>query len=163
MSAWETAGKSDEWYTPAYIFEAMAPISFDLDVAAPIGGPRHVPCENWLSRDSLERPWAGFVWMNPPYGGRGALSPWLDKFIAHGNGICIVPDRTSTPWFQAAAPYIDAALFLSPKVKFERPDGSVGKSPGTGSVLFATGEMAVAALCRAKRLGWFVPLGKDQQ
>lgn len=162
MSAWEAAGQSDDWYTPAYIFEAMAPIRFDLDVAAPEEGPRHVPCREWIFHDSLNEPWHGFVWMNPPYGGRGALSPWLDKFIAHGNGLCIVPDRTSAPWFQAAAPRMDAALFLSPKVKFERPDGSLGKSPGTGSVIFAKGGNGALALWRARnRLGWFISIDRS--
>jgi hypothetical protein len=156
MSAWEAAGKSDEWFTPRYIFDAMMPVEFDLDVAAPMDGPRHVPTRFWRYTNSLEEFWAGFVWMNPPYGARNGLAPWLDKFIAHGNGICLVPDRTSAPWFQAAAPKMEAALFVSPKIQFERPDGTLGKSPGTGSVLFAIGRKGCEALERAKGLGWYV-------
>lgn len=38
------------------------------------------------------------------------------------------------------------------KVKFERPDGSVGKSPGAGVTLWASGPRAVAALERANSL-----------
>ena len=34
MGVWESPGKSDEWYTPAYIFDALGAV-FDLDVAAP--------------------------------------------------------------------------------------------------------------------------------
>lgn len=41
MAAYEAYGKSDEWYTPRYIFDAIG-IRFDLDVAAPVLGPRHV-------------------------------------------------------------------------------------------------------------------------
>lgn len=156
MSAWEAQGKTDEWHTPRYIFDAMGDVLFDLDVAAPIAGPRHVPCLHWLYENSLEADWAGFIWMNPPYGGRNALAPWLEKFIAHGNGICIVPDRTSAPWFQAAAPHMERAVFISPKVKFERPDGSLGASPGTGSVLFGIGEKARRHLDHAASLGWRV-------
>lgn len=156
MSSWEAAGKTDEWYTPKYIFDAMGDVRFDLDVAAPDDGPRHVPCKGWISSDSLEQDWRGFIWMNPPYGGRNALHPWLRKFADHGNGICIVPDRTSAPWFQAAAPRMDAALFLSPKVKFERPDGTTGNSPGTGSVLFGRGPEAIIRLREARSLGWLV-------
>jgi hypothetical protein len=33
MSHWETEGASDEWFTPAYIFEALGCV-FDVDVAA---------------------------------------------------------------------------------------------------------------------------------
>lgn len=153
MSAWETIGQTDEWFTPAYIFDALG-CTFDLDVAAPQEGPRHVPTKRWLSHNSLICPWGGFVWMNPPYGGRNGLSPWLDKFILHGNGIALVPDRTSAPWFQYAAPLMAGILFVSPKIKFEKPDGSLGRSPGTGSALFALGGAGVGALNRAGSLGW---------
>src|ERR1017187_10313957 len=121
MSTWEAIGKSDDWFTPKYIFDALG-CTFDLDVAAPKGGPRYVPCVRWLHENSLDYMWHDFIWMNPPYGGRNGLWPWLDKFITHGNGIAIVPDRTSAPWFQEAAPCMDIVLFMSPKVKFERPD-----------------------------------------
>ena len=32
MSHWEATGKSDEWYTPKYIFDALG-AEFDLDPA----------------------------------------------------------------------------------------------------------------------------------
>jgi hypothetical protein len=148
MSAWEAQGASDDWYTPAYIFEALSCV-FDMDVAAPEEGPRHVPCDAWLYEKSLETPWHGFVWMNPPFGGRNGLVPWLDKFVMHGNGIALTPDRTSAPWFQNFARNVDAVLFVAPKIKFERPDGSVGKWPGSGTALHAVGHKGVKALRRA--------------
>ncbi len=153
---WETPGASDEWYTPAYIFEALG-VTFDLDVAAPEAGPKHVPAREWLFYDALNEPWFGFVWMNPPFGGRNGIVPWLNKFIAHGNGIALCPDRTSAPWFQSAARRMSLALFLSPKVKFERPDGTLGNSPGNGTVLFSLGEQGDVALRNASpKLGWLV-------
>lgn len=153
MSTWEpTLGASDEWYTPAFVFDALGE-TFDLDVAAPPQGGPHVPAKAWHSDDSLERPWWGFVWMNPPFGGRNGLVPWLDNFFTHGHGIALTPDRTSAPWWQNANRLADATLFIAGKVKFERPDGSIGKSPGTGTTLFADGQRAVDALHRAERAG----------
>jgi len=152
MAAYETHGESDDWFTPAYVFEALCE-RFDLDVAAPPGGPRHVPCEAWYSERSLGRPWHGFVWMNPPFGHQAEKRRWLTRFFEHGNGIALMPDRTSAPWFQDFAPRADALLWVSPKIKFERPDGSIGKSPGTGTVLMAAGERAVRAFYRASSLG----------
>ena len=153
MSSWEPClGASDEWYTPAYIFEALA-VEFDLDVACPPEGPRHVPAGAYFSEDALSREWFGMVWMNPPFGGRNGLVPWLDRFFAHGNGIALTPDRTSAPWWQHANRRADATLFIAGKVKFERPDGSIGKSPGTGTTLFAAGERAVNALMLAEMNG----------
>ena len=149
MGYWDTAGKSDEWYTPAYIFYALSD-AFDLDVAAPWGGAPHVPATALYAQHGLEREWAGFTWMNPPFGGRNGIVPWLDKFFQHGNGIALTPDRTSTTWWQDAAQKADAVLFIHGKVKFERPDGTVGKSPSNGTTLFAAGPRAVAALRRAE-------------
>ncbi|WP_280568206.1 DNA N-6-adenine-methyltransferase [Chromohalobacter sp. 296-RDG] len=154
MSAWEpNTGATDDWYTPAYIFEALG-VTFDLDVAAPPSGGPHVPAYRWIHEDSLSQPWEGFVWMNPPFGGRNGLAPWLDKFFLHGNGIALTPDRTSAPWWQEAAGRADALLLMRGKVKFLRSDGSLGRSPGNGTTLFASGPQAVAALERASGLGF---------
>jgi hypothetical protein len=144
--------KSDDWYTPKYVFDALQ-CRFDLDVSAPIEGPRHVPAARWLWECGLEQEWSGFVWMNPPFGHQSTKRAWLSKFIDHGNGVALLPDRTSAPWWQWAAPQMDALLFVSPKIKFERPDGSIGEQPGTGTVLMALGDDAVRALHRATTAG----------
>jgi len=153
MGQWETKGESDEWYTPAYIFDALGE-TFDLDVAAP-HCPTHVPADETRSLGDLPAEWPdfAFVWMNPPFGGRNGLVPWLDYFFAHAHGIALTPDRTSTDWWQDAVGKADAVLFMRGKVKFERPDGSIGKSPANGTTLFASGKRAVAALRRASTLG----------
>lgn len=153
MSEWEATGKSDEWYTPHVVFDALG-VSFDMDVAAP-RGRRHVcvPANQFLTARSLDREWDGFVWMNPPFGGRNAIVPWLDKFWVHGNGIALTPDRTSAPWWQDAATCCSSLLLVSPKLRFVRPDGTEGKSPGSGTTLWASGDRAVLALRRAERRG----------
>jgi hypothetical protein len=147
MAAYEAAGETDEWFTPRYIFDALGE-RFDLDVSAPSGGPRHVPATCWYSANSLELPWSGFVWMNPPFGHQRHKRLWLEKFFVHGNGIALVPDRTSSPWFQEYGPKADVICWVAPKIKFERPDGSIGESPGTGTALYAAGERARTALLR---------------
>lgn len=156
MSKWEGAtGATDEWYTPQSIFDALETI-FDMDVAGASQGRGHVPCRTriLLPRDGLQEPWSGFVWMNPPFGGRNGIVPWLDRFFAHGNGIALTPDRTSAPWWQDAAPKADAILFWRGKPKFERPDGSVGASPSHGITLFAVGAHGCLALHHAATRGF---------
>ena len=154
MAAYEKQGKSDEWYTPKYIFDALG-LKFSIDVAAPIEGPLHVPCYNWYHRidNALLRQWYGTIWMNPPFGHQSTKRKWMAKFVAHGDGIALLPDRTSAPWWQEFAGLSDAVLFISPKVKFIRPDGSVGEQPGTGTTLFACGQTARNALIGASFLG----------
>jgi hypothetical protein len=153
VSEWEPSiGATDEWYTPRSVFDALG-VQFDMDVAAPFGGPRHVPTSRYLWRDSLESEWSGFVWMNPPFGGRNGLKPWLHRFFNHGDGVALTPDRTSAPWWQQAARQADAMLLTAGKVKFERPCGTVGASPGSGVTLWAAGPLGVMALLNAQRAG----------
>jgi len=154
VGTWEPAcGASDEWYTPGYIFDALG-CRFDLDVASPKRRDFScVPATRFISAGSLELPWRGFIWMNPPFGGPNGLVPWLDKFFEHGNGIALTPDRTSAAWFQDAWSRADTVLFTARKVKFVRPDGAVGQRPSNGTALFAAGERGVAALGRAARHG----------
>lgn len=152
MSYWEMKGASDEWYTPFYVFDALGTV-FDLDVAHPEGVGTHVPCKSHISDNSLNSEWFGYVWMNPPFGGRNSLEPWLDKFFEHDNGIALTPDRTSAPWWQKAASRADAVLFVNGKIRFIRPDGTEGKSPSNGTTLFAAGHKAMEDLHRAAIAG----------
>ena len=69
------------------------------------------------------------------------------------DGIALTPDRTSAPWWQDAAARADAILLTRGKVKFLRPDGSVGAMPGAGVTLWAAGDRAVKALYRDASLG----------
>lgn len=164
MSEWKGkgSGESDEWYTPAYIFDALG-CRFDLDVASPPEGPRHVPCDKFLSENGLEERWSGFVWMNPPYGHQRTKREWLDKFVIHGNGIALLPDRTSAPWFHEVIGSIETMLIVEGKIKFEKPDGSLGEQPGNGTILFGIGEKARDALFTAHLtgLGFFISLKGD--
>lgn len=150
MAYWDTAGKSDEWYTPKHVFDALG-CEFDLDVAHPKDFTTFVPARRFITEDSLAACWSGFVWMNPPFGGRNGLEPWLEKFFRHGSGIALVPDRTSAPWFREAWEKSDLVLF-TPKLRFHRPDGSVGKSPSNGTALLGVGPFAHMALNRAAKM-----------
>lgn len=162
MSHWEELGKSSDWRTPRHVFDALG-VVFDIDVAAPTDGPMYVPALLRISERSLETPWSGFVWMNPPFGGRNAIVPWLDKFFGHGNGIALTPDRTSCPWWQNAAARADALLFVAGKIRFVRPDGTTGNWPSTGTTLFAAGDLGTLALHRAADAGLgTLLLGRNQ-
>lgn len=155
-------GKSDDWYTPPEIFNALG-LVFDLDPCSP--GPSHwVPALQIYTKadDGLSLPWHGLVWMNPPFGGRRGHVPWLKKFLAHGNGIGLVRAYTSADWFHEHAVRAQTMLFPRGKTQFIRPDGSIGKSPGHGVVLLGMGEQANAALERCG-LGLFVNINSSSR
>lgn len=105
------------------------------------------------SSRAIASQWAGFVWMNSPFGGRNGLAPWLEKFFTHGNGVCLVPDRTSAPWWQAAAPKAGLILFAGRKIRFIGTDGKEGKSPAQGTCLMSAGSRGNEALYRAEANG----------
>jgi len=149
---WDTPGKSDEWYTPPNVFAAMG-CRFDLDVAPARHGGSHVPADDILAGDGLTEPWAGFVWMNPPFGGRNGIEPWLARFFDHGDGVALAPDRTSAPWFWSAWERADRILFTR-KIRFLRPDGTEGVSPSNGTALFAAGAKGIDALSCAQAAGF---------
>lgn len=143
---------TDEWYTPREIFVALGE-RFDLDPCSP-GVGHWVPAASIYTAadDGLRQPWEGYVFMNPPFGGRNGHVPWLRKFIEHRNGIAIVRAYTSAAWFHDWVPRADLILFPRGKTKFVRPDGTIGKAPGAGVVLIGCGYRAEAAL-RKSRLG----------
>lgn len=108
---------SDDYYTPPWLFETMA-LEFDLDVCSPPGGIAWVPAARYYTQtdDGLLQPWAGRVWMNPPY---SKPSPWVDRFIEHANGVALLPFAKSA-WFDRlwnaadaiTAPGVHASKFI---------------------------------------------------
>jgi hypothetical protein len=73
----------DEWLTPPEIVRALGP--FDLDPCAPIVRPWDTAAQHYTIQDNgLNQPWAGRVWLNPPYG-REAIH-WMARLAEHGNG-----------------------------------------------------------------------------
>lgn len=154
----EAPGKSDDWHTPKYVFDALSCV-FDLDAAAPIDRTFvYTPARAFISEDSLSKDWQGFVWLNPPFGNHSNKMLWLKKFFDHGNGVALTPDRTCTKWFHYAAGRADAILFPEGRINFLLPNGLLPRSKKTGSVqgagtnscLWASGPLGVKALKTAE-------------
>ncbi len=114
---------SDECYTPRWVFDAMG-LQFDLDVAAPHGGPWHVPCDRYLTveDDGLTAPWHGLVWCNPPY---SSVRDWVARWVQHDRGALMTQVASAQPW--RAALYSNADALYIGRVDFARPDGSTLK------------------------------------
>jgi hypothetical protein len=79
---------SDDYLTPRWVFETLG-LEFDLDVAAP-PWETHVPAKRKFTKadDGLSQEWEGRVWMNPPW---SKPAPWAERFLAHADGIALVP------------------------------------------------------------------------
>lgn len=140
-----TVGRSVEWYTPPWVFDALG-VGFDLDPASPVGGLPWIPATHQLSAvdDGLRQEWHGRVWLNPPYG--PGIERWLGKLAEHGDGMALVFNRSDTRWWQRVVPRATAICFMSGRLRFVRSDGVEGGHPGAPSVLIAFGLSCALAV-----------------
>lgn len=135
------------WLTPPHIIDALGP--FDLDpCAAPEPRPWSTATIHWKREDnSLNRKWSGRVWLNPPYGAKSQIGPWMRRIAEHGRGTALIFARTETAvFFETVWDRATAVLFFKGRLSFFRPDGTLPKSDqgggnaGAPSVLIAYGQ-----------------------
>jgi phage N-6-adenine-methyltransferase len=138
---------SDDWYTPKFIFDALD-LTFDIDVACPHNGPWHTPTNNYYTQetDGLSSKWSGRVFMNPPY---SKPSPWVNKWINHGNGIALMV-MTKSHWFESLWTHPETAVIYMRQIKFERPGFPRGAASSWSYGLWAIGSDNIEALEQSK-------------
>jgi len=138
-------GLSDVFCTPPRIFTSLG-LTYDMDVSAPPNGVPWIPARRFLSviDDGLATPWEGRVWCNPPY---SDVTPWANKFIAHGNGIALV-QVSKARWFDTLWVKGDGFLILPSNLKFMTPSGET-KGIFMPCVLVGMGEENVEAMRRS--------------
>jgi hypothetical protein len=141
----KTIANHHDWITPKSIIDALG--LFDLDPCQSKKQPW--PCARrgyTITDDGLSKPWAGCVWLNPPYG--RFIGDWVRKLVSHGNGVALMFARTDTKWFQDACSCSSAMLFLRGRVRFHDAKGKKFQRQGGGasatapSVLIAFGNEA---------------------
>jgi len=147
----EQAVGTDDWYTPAWVFDGMG-VTFDMDVAAPPGGLEWLPAHESLSEsdDGLTTPWAGWVWCNPPY---SAPAAWCRKWALHEPGGCIlIRADLSTSGPHAAFRAAHAIYFAEKRIQFVNGQGGSTGAVHFSTVLLARGAKCVEALHRLASL-----------
>ena len=110
----QTKTTSDDYYTPKWIFDTLG-LHFDLDVASPPHAT-HVPCDRYYTQadDGLAQDWYGRVFMNPPF---SKPTPWIHKWLDHGNGIAIVPISQGA-WFHYLWQHEAKVVLPQGRIKF---------------------------------------------
>lgn len=139
--------KNDCLETPAYIYKSLGP--FDLDPCA--GIKTEIGSVNYSidrSEDGLLLKWKGFIFCNPPFSEK---QKWIDKMVAHNNGILLLPERGSAPWFGPLALAAGNYFVMGEKINF------IGghSSNNVGSCLFPFGLEAINRLLDSKLPGHF--------
>lgn len=150
-----SSAATDEWYTPKEIIDSLG--KFDLDPCAPIH-PLWQTAKIMYNKsdDGLTKKWMGRVWLNPPYS-RPLIGQFVRKLAEHGNGIALLFNRCDSKMFQDIIfEKATAMKFLRNRIRFYRPDGTRGDSPGCGSILIAFGEKNAEVLRTCDIAGKYV-------
>ena len=135
-------GETDEWVIPKEMIEELGP--FDTDPCSPANAPwQNADLCYTKEQDSLNRNWAGAVWVNPPF---SKVKDFVIKFIEHRNGIALLAARTDTVWFQEVWK-ADAIFFKKGRIRFCYPNGTQAKAALPAPVvLVACGPICVERL-----------------
>lgn len=164
------SAETHTWLTPPFILEALG--SFDLDpCAAPLPRPWPTATTMWTREDnSLQREWHGRVFLNPPYGARSQIGPWMRRMADHGHGTALIFARTETAtFFESVWNRATAIFFFKGRLHFMRHDGTLprsdigGGNAGAPSVLIAYGDDDADRLFRSKLNGFFMDLYEGKQ
>lgn len=111
---------------------------------------------------SLIQNWGGRIWLNPPYS-KPLIWQFVEKLAEHGNGIALLFNRCDSNKFQDIIfTKATGMMFLRNRIKFFRPDGTRGDSPGCGSVLIAFGRENAEILRNCSLQGKYVELNNDK-
>lgn len=147
--------KHDTLQTPEWVYQPLG--LFDLDPCA--GEKTNIATVNWWDgrgENGLEMEWNGFVWCNPPFSQKEL---WAAKMAKHGNGIMVLPERGSAPWFGSLAKHLRYHFIMGKKIDF------IGgpSSNSLGSTLFLCGDEAIDRIEKSGLPGhlnetkWFKP------
>lgn len=138
-----TSSESVEWYTPPHLIELVREVlgTISLDPCSASLPQSWIKASTyWTVENSdypvptLQRPWFGKVFMNPPYGKTGNRSNqdlWMQKLITDyrqdevESAIALINARLGYPWFERIWRQWPVCM-VRDLISFIKEDGTVG-------------------------------------
>ena len=152
----------NEWYTPAEYVEAVRRVLgvIDLDPASSVAAQARVGAKAFLTadEDGLKQPWAGRVFLNPPYA-QPHIADFVDKLVCDSSdghveeAILLTHNYTDTTWFHRAEGAATLLCFTRGRIPFERADG-LKAQPTQGQTFFYFGDRASRFIKRFDTYGF---------
>ena len=138
-----------EWYTPPDIVHAVHQTlgHVDLDPASSSTANETIKAKKFFTAadDSLNRPWFGRIYLNPPYA-RGVVKKFVSKLIYEFNtghvksAVILVNAQTDAKWFNSLAQACTGAIFTLGRIRFLQANGTLSKNtPTLGQCIFYLG------------------------
>jgi len=130
------SSKSNEWYTPQYLFDELnEKYQFTLD---PCASHENAKCDKYftIEDDGLTKDWSkDIVFMNPPYGRN--IKHWIKKAyeesVKGATVVCLIPARTDTTyWHDYIFNNAYNIKFLKGRIKF---GGAVNSAPFPSAIV----------------------------
>lgn len=150
--------KTDEWLTPPDIIEKLG--EFDLDPCSPVNRPWDTAKYHYTKdNNGLAQPWAGRVWLNPPFGNQAIH--WMRRMAKHGNGIALIPARTETAmFFETVWGEANAVLFMKGRPHFYYVTGERAPFNSGAPICLVAYGADNALVLGLSGLGHFCKLGR---
>lgn len=127
------SGKSDEWYTPKRILDALPPMTLDPCSDESKATPCRMHYVLSEGNDGLDLNWRGRVWLNPPYSN---TAKWLEKMSGEVESgrvqavLALLPYRPEGYWHDYVWPSLVALGHFRRRVRFEHPRGVPAEGTG---------------------------------
>jgi len=139
---------NNDWYTPLEYIEAAREVmgGIDLDPASSDFAQQTVKAGAYFTAEtnSLDKPWHGRVWMNPPFS-MPLIQQFVDKLLEEWQAgrleqaTVITNNATDTGWFHALLAESKIACLTKGRVRFYSPVND-GMAPRQGQAFFYFGD-----------------------
>lgn len=162
----------DEWYTPPELIEASRAAlgEIDLDPASSDTAQEVVRAARYFTAedDGLEQPWAGRVFLNPPYSKKAGKAEFLAKLADHHRAwdvpaaVAVLSYDFSAGWFEPLRGLYAAVCLMRGRVQFYKEKPGDGHDPALGTSVVYLGTDVPAFASAFKHLGDIVVPWRDQ-